>query len=517
MTEENRQSADTVRGRFAGFAALVAACWLLTLLWVTGQSFWLDEGMAVSKSVKPAFGDFWEGFSATRGSDLQQPLFMLSQWVWAKAVGRSEWGLRALNALWMAVAFGYAASRRGWSRRVRVLWCLLAAVSPFVAVYMDEAKGYILHFAGGALMYLSIAEGGGKPLEKFGFGAFSAGVLMTCGAALTGVVYAFWACVWLLARIIREKGFKRFLSARWGWLAVDAAGLALLGGWYLHTLAVGARGANLGAPTPGTVAFLAYEWLGFSGVGPARLVMRVGGARAAVPFALPLALFGAANAFFAVECLRTWLGRRRAAGAGRARGFRVPPYAVPLLLGALGLLSMHAVGFADDMAVRARHAMPVFPAALLAVAVWADRMLASRRVAPRAAVAVLLAALAASSLAYRFGDRHGKEDYRRAVAIATEALGEGKCVWMSCNSLTALIYNPALEDTDRFVHCSSPDPEELLAAPAPDLVLVNRPDTWDIHGTLTGYIAERGWPLVEEFHGFRVYRPGGGEGAGGGP
>jgi hypothetical protein len=127
-----------------------------------------------------------------------------------------------------------------------------------------------------------------------------------------------------------------------------------------------------------------------------------------------------------------------------------------------------------------------------------------------------LAALAASSLAYRFGDRHGKEDYRRAVAIATEALGEGKCVWMSCNSLTALIYNPALEDTDRFVHCSSPDPEELLAAPAPDLVLVNRPDTWDIHGTLTGYIAERGWPLVEEFHGFRVYRPGGGEGAGGG-
>ena len=509
MKERQENTATGSKACQWGFPLAVIACWLVLGLWVTGQSFWLDEGMAVSKSMKPAFGDFWKGFSATRGSDLQQPLFMLSQWVWAKVAGRSEWGLRALNGVWMAVAFGYVATRRRWSRRVRALWCLLAAVSPFVAMYMDEAKGYILHFAGGTLMFLSIAEGSGKPLEKFGFGAFSAGVLMTCGAALTGVVYAFWACLWLLVRIVREKWFKRFLAAHWAWLAVDAAGLALLGGWYLHTLMVGARGTNLGPPTPATMAFFAYEWLGFSGLGPARLVMRVGGVRAAVPYALPLALFGAANAFFAVEGWREWRSRARARAAegGRSRGFRVPPHAVPLLLGVLGVLSMHAVGFADDMAVRARHAMPVFPAALLAVAVWADRMLASRRAAPRAAVAVLLAALATSSLALRFGDRHGKEDYRRAVSIATEALREGQCVWMSCNSLTALIYNPALEETDRFVHCSSPGIEELRDAPAPDLVLVNRPDTWDTHGTLTDYIAGRGWPLVDEFHGFRVYRP----------
>lgn len=499
------------RRRWA-FPAAVLACWLAVGLWITGQSFWLDEGQAVSKSVQPTLKEFWAGFAGIRSSDLQQPLFMLTSWGWEKIAGRSEWGLRSLNWIWMAVAMGYVATRSRWSRRVRLLWCALAALSPFVAMYMDEAKGYILHFAGGALLFLSIAEGEGKRPEEFGFGAFSLGLLLTCGSALTGVVYAFWACLWLLVRLVREKGLARFLSAHWGWVAVDAAALAVLAGWYVHTLQVGARGTDLGAPTVGTMGFLAYEWFGFSGAGPARLVMRVARARALLPFAVPLTLYAAVLAFFAIEWAVVWRDSR-ASGRGGLR-FRPPAYAVPLFLGLLGLSSMVLVGFAMEMAVRARHVMPVFPAALFAVAVWADRMLDSRRAAPRLAVALLLAAMAVSSCSVRFGARHGKEDYRRATAMAVEALRDGQCVWWAADGHTAFLYGVYDVGTGQFVLCQSPDPEKLGANPAPDIVFVNRPDTWDMRGHLARYIADHGLRQTDEFIGFRVYRSGGEESGG---
>ena len=491
------------------FAAAVLACWLVLGVWVSGKSLWLDEGMAISKSVMPTFGGFWKGFSETRGSDIQQPLFMLSQWVWAKVAGRSEWGLRALNGLWMALAFGYVSTRGRWGRRVRLLWCLMAALSPFLAMYMDEAKGYIMQFAAGTLLFLPVADIGEEKTDRFDFGAFSVGLLLTCGAALTGVVFSFWACLWLLVRLVREKSPGHFLAAHRGWVAVDAAGLAVLGGWYVHTLLVGARGTDLGPPSVATMGFLAYEWFGFSGAGPARLVMRVEGARVLRPFAVPLALYAGANAFFALEWWRTWRSRRRAAAEGAARRFRVPACAMPLFLGLLGILSMHVVGVVDDMAVRARHVMPVFPAALLFAAVWGDRMLATGRRSARAAVALLLASMAVSSCELRFAPRHGKENYRKAAAMAVEALREGKCVWWSADGNTASMYGTSAVPAGRFVLLLSPSPETLASVPPPDVAFVNRPDTWDGEGHLARCIAERGLRQTDSFTGFRVYRPDG--------
>jgi hypothetical protein len=512
--QENMQgSADARRWTFP---LAVAACWLAMGLWITGQSLWLDEGMAVSKSLKPTFAAFWESYAGTRASDLQQPLFILSQWLWVRFSGWSEWGVRAMNWAWMAVAFGYAATRPQWNRRVRLLWCALAAVSPFMAMYMDEAKGYIMHFAAGTLLFLSIAGAGKGEEDKFDFGAFSLGLLLTCGTSLTGVLYAAWAGTWLLACLLREKRLGDFLRGHRTWVAVDAAGLAVLGGWYVHTLLAGARAAALKVPFLSSTAFLAYEWLGFSGVGPARLVMRGTGVRAAIPFLVPLAVHAAAVGFFAFEWIRVWRGRvRAAAGGGREGG--VPGYAMALIVGMLGVASLLAAGRVTDLAIRGRHLIVVFPAALLAVAVWAERMLMAGRRAPRAAVAVLLAAMAVSSLALRFGERHGKENYRRATAIALEALKEGQCVWWSADGNTASVYGMKDAGAGHFALCLSPTPEYLAEIPPPDVVFVNRPDTWDGRGHLARYIAEHGMRLEDEFIGFRIYRPAGGESAGSGP
>ena len=231
--------------------------------------------------------------------------------------------------------------------------------------------------------------------------------------------------------------------------------------------------------------------------------------RAIRPFVVPLALYAAAKAFFAFEWWRTWCSRRAsAAGTGRRR-FHVPAYAMPFILGMLGVVSMHVVGFADDMAVRVRHVMPVFSAGLFVVAVWADRMWESRWGAPRVAVVVLLAAMAVSAFAFRFGERHGKENYRLASALALDALRAGKCVWWSADGNTAWLYGLREGETNRFYRWQGTAAADLEAAPAPDVVFINRPDTWDARGNIARYLEEHGLRQTAEFIGFRIYRPDG--------
>ena len=69
---------------------------------------------------------------------------------------------------------------------------------------------------------MHVAEGSARRLEKSGFGAFPSGLFLACGfSTLTGVVYAFGACLWLLAQPLREKVAKQFPTARRALVAVD--------------------------------------------------------------------------------------------------------------------------------------------------------------------------------------------------------------------------------------------------------------------------------------------------------
>lgn len=489
------------------FAAVLVVCLVLPLLWVSGQSLWVDEGNAAVKAMQPTFKTFWWWFSGTRGSDLQMPLYMFLLWAWARIAGHAEWALRALNGLFAAAAMAYVAGCRPLPRRTRLLWCMLAAVAPFLAMYMDEARPYAMQFAAGALLFLPFAGRDDAPGGRgFAFGAFSAGLILLCGSSLTGVVYAVWPCLWLLVRRLRRKDVAAFAAAHWPALAIDAVLLAGLGAWYVHTLLFGARAATLEGPSLASLAFCGYEWFGFSGFGPSRIVLRLARARALKPFLLPLALYAAAHLPFVLSAVRTWRGR---GGGMPLHGIRIPPYAVPLLLGLAGAVSMLLVGSASDMAIRARHLMPVFPAALLVVAVWADRMLGTNRSGARFSVILLLVAMGASSASFRFSPRHAKEDYRGAADLAIEALHAGKTVWWSADGATAAAYGVRRAGPGILCLLTSPSDDELAAEPAPDLVLVNRPDTWDEKGALVRYIAREKLCKTAGWRGISTYEPAG--------
>ena len=61
--------------------------------------------------------------------------------------------------------------------------------------------------------------------------------------------------------------------------------------YYLWTLKQGARASDVGKTDARNVVFIAYELLGFGGLGPGRLEIRDGGLGAFTPFAIQLALY----------------------------------------------------------------------------------------------------------------------------------------------------------------------------------------------------------------------------------
>jgi 4-amino-4-deoxy-L-arabinose transferase-like glycosyltransferase len=106
------------------------------------QSFWYDEALTVDL-VNRSFGDMLDG--VFEGQAQPPPYFILA-WLWAKAFGVGEIGLRSLSALLgtLTVPVAYAAAQIVAGRRVAIATGLLTALSPALVWYSQEARAYAL-------------------------------------------------------------------------------------------------------------------------------------------------------------------------------------------------------------------------------------------------------------------------------------------------------------------------------------------------------------------------------------
>ena len=480
----------------AVFVAAATACIAILALWVSGQSFWIDECNAAVKAIQPDYGSFLAKFSGMRGSDYQMPLYMHALWVWEKLVGRGEWALRAMNVVFAAAALLLVASRGALSRQYRLAWCVFSALSPMLAGYMDEARPYALQFLAATALFLPFVTTATRRIdESFDFRLFSLGLVLLCASSLTGVVFAFWPCLWLTAVLVGTKRVRAFVSAHIAIFLLDAVLLGLLGAFYFHTLRSGARASAVGT-TPASLAFCIYEFFGFMGVGPSRLVLRESQLSALLPHAAWISLYAFAILFFAHSALR---------GAKRLwrSTFRMPE-SLPLCFAMLGVLSMVLVGLATGMRLLARHLMPALPVVLFLFSRAALRVVRSGR-AGRLSLGLLLSAMAISSLTFRFHPRHAKDDYRRAAAIAGNALEAGLTVWWAADGAAAEYYGLADGPNETLVKLMNPSAPELETSPTPGLVVLSKPDIYDAPGNLRSMLGSRRMALKESFPGFWVY------------
>jgi uncharacterized membrane protein len=478
--------------------------WLLGLaliLVVSRQSLWIDEAGTANCVNYGSLREWWRVLSAGGGSNLQSPFFMFYLWCWARIAGDGEWAFRAAGLIWLVP--GLVAMASGFRRRAERMAVMLAAVtSAFVWYYAGEARPYAMQLGVSCLVFAALHRLGreelGERRQSRWLSVFLFGFVMLCGINLIGVIWSLGALAAAFILIPRRRLLELWKTG-WRRLVFTVLLLVALGLYYAWTLSVGARATALGATTWKTVAFIFYEQLGLTGLGPGRIEMREAGIQTLRPYLLPLA------GYFLLLTVLVANGIRQAARLETAR--RMGALALAVALPALLLLG---VGFATHFRVLGRHFAPLMPMwfGLLGMgmaALWgrANRM-------GRAVLAAYLLLSLVSCLSIRLAVRHERDDYRDAAQYAGEALRQNQVVWWNADAEGARYYRLLLDTTgeerNKAILIVNPQAASLAGLKKPGIVIASKPDIFDNASALAEYLARNHYRASVNLPAFTIWR-----------
>jgi hypothetical protein len=372
--------------------------------------------------------------------------------------------------------------------------------SPMVWVYMDEARPYIFQFAGSTFVLVGLVNQGRlhSTLVKNTL-LFFLGTIILCASSLMGAVFAFFFGLAFLGILARQKTLPQLFRHR-GNLAILASSLLVLlalGAYYLWTLQVGSGASSVGNTTFASIAFAAYELLGFTGFGPGRLELRSEGMNALPPFLLGISALAIVTSLVAAIPLRSLLSK--------------PPQKWILLMASLATCAaatVIAVGIVKDFRIVGRHLMPLLPFVLLFLAWSLSTLWTSGRVWKKSLVVLYLGLLLTSSVSARIDDRFQKDDYRSAAKLAQSYLEQGKIVWWAADEPSALYYIPDVEShiTSQYLFLAfGPRATLIELRKKPNLILLSKPDIYDQDQAILSYARKNQLKKIAEIKSFLPY------------
>lgn len=495
--------------KHAGLLVVLLGSALVSLIAASNDSLWIDEGRwayaAIGEktdavNLDPGLRDWQSPKNWVRFSDPAKPLYGIYLWTWEKIFGHSERVLRLSNLPWFLLA--QTALWMGLSKLPRLRWmvALCMAISPIVWYYLNETSHYIMLLAGACLMLgllvrLATSEADREGLEGRHFWWLGLGLLLLCGSNAIGIPWA-GASLVALACLVWGRCKVRWSVTVFVPIGITAAGLLLLAEHYNYW-----RLTKSGMVTgfgPGNIAFAGYELLGFSGLGPGRLVLRESGMPALRPFVPGLVVLGAAIGLLIPA---VWKETRR---------WFMPRWwlsAASYVL--LALLLVFVASHQTHFKLLGRHLMPLEPAVILALALALTSLLGRRRWGARILVLGFCLLWLGSSLSLRFAPRHARDDYRSAAAVANTALKAGKTVWWAADLCGADYYRVplALEPMvpGKALYSINLDPEKAAGLPQPDLVILSKTDVYDSGGGVQHLLRAGAYQKEYSFPAFTIW------------
>jgi hypothetical protein len=475
------------------------------------ESLWIDEGFTIPYAQDQGLRDFLHRITHDRLSEPLMPLGMLSSWAGAKALGRTELGLRLVSTLWAGVAV-FLFWRTGL--KVGLPWLpALMACHPFLWYYAGEARPYamvIAMSAGVLYAFVTILESEGRP-------TIGLPLLLVFGALLCAThalsIASFAAVVAVTGVVLLRRNWKPgFLDVMW--IAGTTAFFCFLGAFYAWTLARGIETTWNGPWKVGLrgIAFSSYEILGLGGLGPGRHELRqlalAGGLRGAAE-----SLVRPSTAGVILLCLLYLLalaGLLKPTLREHADLVRIGRLAAVVALGSA--LVAHGFSFFIGYPFWGRHLAALFPWFVFATAVATTLRQHPRRRSPGWLCLAIGVLLLASGLLIRFHPRHARDDYRAAARVARAGVDGGSSVWWSAAGNCARYYEvPFCSDGKStkepcVVFTTNMTTEKLASLERPSLVIVSKPEIHDATGALRDYLSTKGFTAQESFMTFQVFR-----------
>lgn len=465
---------------------------------VTSQSFWLDECATGIIAVQPSPGAWWHCMLLDGGSNSQMPFYMFYVWLWEKVSDPTEWALRAANIPWLALGFLAVPRRQG-------IFLFTLAASPFIWYYLNEFRPYTMQVSSSLLMLgvvwrLAEAPEKNDRRETILVAGFCAAAVLLAGSSLLGVIWMGAGTI-AAATVLGWKRSWQLVRRCWPMFALTGLALLTLAGYYFFSLKQGHR-AVLGSTSVGNALFVAYELAGFSGFGPGRLDIRTGGVAVFRPFLVPLLLYAALLGFV------LFAGCQRVIQKTSKRIW-LP---VTATLGAAAF-ALFLIGVVLHFRVLGRHFTPLAPCLLLLVA-FGLRQLAERGGWRRILVVAFLLLSLASALSVRFCERHAKDDYRTAAALANAANHQGKLVWWCADGGSGLFYGvplalakPGSTILPGQIWWVTDAPETWMTNTAPpDLLILSKPEIHDYTGRTRAFLEQHHYRLSQTFQAFTIWQ-----------
>jgi hypothetical protein len=394
------------------------------------QSFWVDEAVDAMYAMQGSFEELITLLSIDPKSQAQMPLGMLTIWAWAKCFGTSEFALRSINMVWVALSL-FLLIRIGKQTGSRMLW-LAILVHPFIWYYANEARPYAMQIALGTWVIERMIHAINQQQPQAIIGLLIASVPFAATSIihyipLSIIAIVITAYAWPVWRQHLGQVIKYGLFACLVHLPLVI--------YYLSTLTRGVGGQKGGTDSVGitTLGFTAYEISGIFAFGPDRQEIRERSLESGLPAVLeifspfwPLLLF---------ICLITTfvfvIGFRQLMGKPAARIF----WACAIIFTGTVLITAIAASLKHSV-LWARHLSGVFPCLLLLLALPIAQLFAASTSPKNNSSEMLkllamlcIAAFLGASFRVRFATAFSKVDNRSAAHFAIANLDQYRTVF----------------------------------------------------------------------------------------
>jgi len=489
-----------------------AVALLLVTIIPHDQSLWIDESTTALYARTPTIAGFGVKLLNDRISDAQYPLGNFSYWLGARLLGTSEYALRTISALWIALAV-LVMARVGYLVDIPFLPVLLACHA-FTWYYGGEVRPYSIQIAFGAGLLLAVVSVLRSPPDTrtslFSFVIFGSAL---CTACMLGVVPC--AVVGIVVFLsLRRRGWTPRPSEKLTMLG-GALYLATLGIYYAWTLLLGKGSQMIGVWDVGieNLAFAGYELLGFVGFGPGRYELRelglTGGLSGTVSGAVRPSMLGSLVLLGIYLLAARNLWRKHWLGKCPEMDFAAPIAGIVFAVSS----GMFALGMIVHYPFWGRHLAPIFPFIVFLMALAVVECRKGPQSQPVLATALCITLLI-SGLMVRFDPEHRRDDYRAAARTAMHSLASGQITWWSASAGPAIYYGLTLCGPHESwtegrspcaVYVENESPLVLADLPEPDLVVMSKEDLFDREGALRHYLAGKEFEEAGRFKAFSVF------------